>query len=231
MKAFLLAAGLGTRLRPLTEHTPKCLVPINGKPLLAYWLELMEQHGITEVLINLHYLADQVRDFLNDHSPAKLSVVLFDEPELLGSGGTLRENKHFVDGESDFFILYADNLTNIDLSAFYQFHKAKGQVFSMALNRVDNPSSCGIATLSQDDIITSFVEKPAHPTSNLANAGVYIAKPEILDLLPNKPITDIGYDLLPLLSNRMAGWQMTDYLIDIGTFDNLRKAEQEWPQL
>ena len=226
MKAFLLAAGLGTRLRPLTNETPKCLIPINGKPLLAYWIELMVEHGITEVLINLHHLADKVRVFIENEAPS-VKFQLYDETELLGSGGTLKANKSFVQDEEDFFILYADNLTNINLTEFLTFHKQKKQPFSMALNRVEEPHRCGIAELDDNEIIQAFVEKPEKPVSNLANAGVYIAKPEILDWLPTTKVSDIGYDLLPRLVGKMAGWETADYLRDIGTFENLKRAEKE----
>ncbi len=228
MKAFLLAAGLGTRLRPLTNHLPKCLVPINGKPLLAYWIELMEKHHITSVLINLHHLSEQVKNFIQNHPSPSITFQLYDEPELLGSGGTLRENKAFVGTEKDFFILYADNLTNMNLTAFMAYHQQKKQPFSMALNRVENPQRCGIAELNEKGMISAFVEKPQNPVSNLANAGVYIAKPEILDLIPNTRTADIGYDLLPHLVGKMAGWETKDYLRDVGTIENLNRAEQEW---
>lgn len=227
MRAFLLAAGVGSRLRPLTNDIPKCLVPINGKPLLAYWVDLMEIHGITDVLINLHHLADKVKFFIENYK-SSITFHFYEEPELLGSGGTLRENKGFVRDEKDFFILYADNLTNINLTTFLTYHQLHKRVFTMALNRVNNPRSCGIAELDKNGTIISFVEKPNNPISNIANAGIYIAKPEILELIPAKKIADIGYDLLPHLVGNMAGWETNDYLIDIGTFENLSRAEQEW---
>ena len=231
MKAFLLAAGLGTRLRPLTHNTPKCLIPINGKPLLEYWIELMGKHGITEVLISLHHLADKVINFIRNHESQSVTFQFYKEVELLGSGGSLRENKDFVSGEESFFILYADNLTNINLTELLEYHKLKEQLFTMALNRVEDPHRCGIAELDQNGIVTSFIEKPKNPKSNLANAGIYVAKPEILDLLSTTKIADIGYDLLPQLIGRMAGWETKDYLIDIGTFENLNRAGREWELL
>lgn len=228
MKAFLLAAGLGSRLRPLTNDIPKCLIPIKGKPLLEYWIGLMEKHGITEVLISVHHLADKVKNFIGNYESQSVTFQFYEESELLGSGGSLRENKDFVSGEENFFILYADNLTNINLTELLEYHKLKEQPFTMALNRVENPYRCGIAELDENGIVTSFVEKPKNPISNLANAGVYIAKPAILEMLPTTKITDIGYDLLPQLIGKMAGWETKDYLIDIGTFENLNRAEREW---
>lgn len=229
-KAFLLAAGLGTRLRPLTDTIPKCLVPICGKPLLGWWIDLIEKHGIEEVLINLHHLSEQVIKYIEDY-PTKIKFHFFYEEKLLGSGGTIRKNKDFVKNETAFFILYADNLTNYDLTLFSEFHKKKDQLLSMALFETDNPQMSGIAALDENEIIISFEEKPKFPKSNLANAGIYIARPEVIDLIPNLEITDIGFHLLPQLAGRMAGWRNNNYLIDIGTINNLNKANNEWPKI
>lgn len=229
-KAFLLAGGLGTRLKPLTNTMPKCLVPVCGKPLLGWWIDLMEKHGIVDVLINLHHLSEQVTAFINSY-PSKIQFHFFYEKELLGSGGTLRENKEFIKNEDAFFILYADNLTNYDLTVFSRFHEEKKQLLSMALFKTDNAQICGIATLDENDIIINFEEKPKFPKSNLANAGLYIAKPKVINLIPNLKITDIGFHLLPKLIGEMAGWKCNDYLIDIGTVDNLNKANNQWSKI
>jgi len=124
MKAFLLAAGIGSRLRPITDKIPKCLVPINGRPLLYYWLKLFEQHGISEVLINLHHLPDLVFQFLQENE-FNLKIHTVFEQELLGSSGTIRSNFDFVCNEREFLICYADNLTNINLGNMIDFHVSK----------------------------------------------------------------------------------------------------------
>jgi mannose-1-phosphate guanylyltransferase len=230
MKAFLLAAGLGTRLRPITNSIPKCLVPISGKPLLQWWFELLEFHKVDEVLINLHYFADEVRKFAESYQ-GNLKIHLFYEDNLLGSAGTLRANKEFVKNEESFFILYADNLTDFNLSDFLEFHNSKKMPFSMALFRAANPQACGIATLDSENIIVEFTEKPKEPKSDLANAGIYIASPEVLELIPELNLADIGFHLLPQLEGKMAGLEIKDYLIDIGTLENLSRAEAEWPTI
>ena len=227
MKAFLLAAGLGTRLRPLTDSTPKCLVEICGKPLLAWWIEFFEKYNIEQVLINLHHLPGKVTRFLESYD-TQIKFTYFFEEKLIGSAGTLRENKDFVKNENDFFVCYADNLTNYNLQEFYDFHKNKNSSSSIALFETDTPKSKGIIQLDQDDRIISFEEKPVVPKSNLANAGIYIFKPSILELIPNNDLTDIGFHLLPQLINKSFGWKSDDYLIDIGTFDDLSKAETDW---
>lgn len=231
MKAFLLTAGLGTRLLPITNTIPKCLVDIGGKPLIHWWFDAMGKAGVTEVLINLHHLPDQVREFVNNLS-TPLKVTYFFEASLLGSAGTLVANYDFVKDEKSFFIIYADNLTNINLKDLYNFHVAQAHPFTMALFTTNTPSSCGIAALDEKNTIINFVEKPANPISNLANAGIYIGHPGIIKMIPeNKNPADIGFDLLPLLVNKMSGWKTSDYLIDIGTHENLAKARLEWPSM
>jgi mannose-1-phosphate guanylyltransferase len=231
MKAFLLNAGLGTRLHPITQTLPKCLVPIGGKPLIDWWFESMQKAGVTEVLINLHHLPDLVMAHVNALD-TNIKVEFSYEPVLLGSAGTLFANKAFVANENSFFIFYGDNLTNTSLSNLYDFHVAQPQDFTMALFETNNPSGCGIVSLNEHFTVTHFEEKPANPVSNLANAGLYVASPKIISLIdPAKTPADIGFDLLPLLVGKMSGYKINDYLIDIGTHNNLEKARQDWPLL
>jgi len=110
MKAFLLGAGVGSRLRPLTDHTPKCLVPVRGRPLLAIWFDALVRHGVSEVLLNTHHLPGRVREFVETSTPTGLRVTLFHEERLLGSAGTVAANRDFVAGESSFFVIYAKSV-------------------------------------------------------------------------------------------------------------------------
>jgi mannose-1-phosphate guanylyltransferase len=231
MKAFLLTAGLGTRLHPITQTLPKCLVPIGGKPLIDWWFESMQKAGVTEVLINLHHLPDLVMAHVNAlDTPIKVEFSY--ESVLLGSAGTLVANKAFVANETSFFIFYGDNLTNTSLSNLYDFHLAQPHDFTMALFETNNPSGCGIVSLNEHFTVTHFEEKPANPVSDLANAGLYVASPAVIEMIDSaKTPADIGFDLLPLLVNKISGYKINDYLIDIGTHKNLEKARQEWPLL
>ena len=226
----MLAAGYGTRLRPLTDRIPKCLVPIGGKPLLEWWLELLQQHGVTQVLVNTHYLAEQVRGFIQAYNARHtgVSVTEFYEPELLGSGGTVWANRAFVAGENKFYICYADNLTDMDLTALRAVHAQSGAPLTMALFRSPRPKACGIAQMDATGRIVKFEEKPAQPRGNLANAGVYVAGQGLFDCFPEQAFLDLGKDVLPRLVGRMAGWETADYLIDIGTPENYEKAKREW---
>src|SRR5215469_4550957 len=194
-KAFLLAAGSGTRLRPFTNDTPKCLLPVRGVPLLEIWLNSCRAAGITEVLINVHAHANKVREFAA-RKTTEVKLTLVEEAELLGSAGTLAQNREFVKGEEAFFVLYADVLTNIDLREMLAFHGRKKMPATLGIYQVPDPSRCGIVTSNPDDIIERFTEKPQHPESNWAFSGVMVATPQILDLVPSHRPADIGFDLL-----------------------------------
>jgi len=230
LKAFLLAAGLGTRLRPITETTPKCLVPIAGIPLLGWWIKLFEKYQITEVLINLHHLPEAVEKYINNID-TWIKFSFFYEETLLGSAGTLKANKDFIKDDSPFFICYADNLTNYNLSEMHAFHQEKKSNFTMALFRTDTPKIKGIVEIDEICKVISFEEKPDSPKSDLANAGIYLANNTIFNLIPLKKFADIGFDLLPNLVHDMYGWETKEYLLDIGTIEHLNKANTEWPQI
>jgi mannose-1-phosphate guanylyltransferase len=226
MKAFLLAAGKGTRLRPLTFQTPKCLVPICGKPLLEYWFDLFEIYGIDEILINTSHLAETVKEYIKDHS-RDLNIKLVHEETLLGSGGTIKKNRDFVKGEKSFFVFYADNLTNINLQNMIEFHRENQKDVTMALFRVPNPRECGIVEIDDNSSILSFSEKPDDPVSNLAFAGIMLSGPGLLDLFPDKDVFDLGHDVLPRVVGNASGYIMDDYLLDIGTPEKLAMAEND----
>lgn len=232
MKAFLLAAGLGTRLRPLTNTVPKCMLPIDGQPMLYHWFQLLRKYNIHHVMINLHHLPDAVREYAQDFSSSHpdLQTMLVYEETLLGSAGTIRTNADWIEGEEQFLIAYADNLTNVNLTNLIQFHQERNAAFTMGLFHTDYPQGCGIATLDDDGLVVEFVEKPQNPKSNLANAGVYVASPTLLDYIP-EGVADLGYHVLPRLVGKMYGYQLQGYLRDIGTIESYRKVQEEWKRI
>ncbi len=238
MKAFLLAAGKGTRLRPYTYVIPKCLIPIHGRTLLEIWIHLLEQGGVSEIIINTHHHADKVEQFLERiRYRVKPRITTVHEEKLLGSGGTLWTNRKAVRHEKNFLIIYADNLTSLDLHSMIRWHqrfRALGGVLTMGLIHAPNPRECGIVTLDNTQKIISFEEKPEQPVSNLANGGVYVAAPAILSFLAERcrdldnHACDIGFDLLPRLVGKMYGYEIQAYLRDIGTLEAYDAALREW---
>jgi mannose-1-phosphate guanylyltransferase len=230
MKAFILAAGSGTRLRPLTHEVPKCLLPIRGVPLLEIWLENCRAAGITDVMINAHAHREQIAEFARRPDlPMRVHVV--EEETLLGSAGTLAENRAFVREEESFFVLYGDVLSNASLAGLLGCHARKKMLATLGICQVPDPARCGIVTTDSDGVVRSFVEKPAHPKSNWAFSGIMVATPRIIDFVPADRPADIGLHLLPRLVGRISACAVAGYLLDIGTLENYRAAQSSWPGL
>ena len=231
MKAFLLSAGRATRLRPWTDRLPKCLIPIQGTPLLGIWLEICERAGITDVLINLHWNPEPVREFVKQwQTQVKVSFTF--EKELLGSAGTIRENWEWVEGEPRFWVIYTDVLTTADLTGIAAFDGSHDDgVLTMGLHRVEDPAGCGIATTDGRGRITAFEEKSSNPKGSLAFAGILLARPTLLQYLADRTPLDFGFHVFPSLPGRMWGYTISEYLIDIGTKERLTTAEATWPGL
>jgi mannose-1-phosphate guanylyltransferase len=228
VKAFLLAAGVGSRLRPITDAIPKCMVVIDDRPLLDIWLDALDRAGVDEVLVNLHHLPDVVTQHLAARSgPPKIRTFL--EPELLGSAGTLVANREWVRDEAFFLACYADNLTDFDLRLLVKAHREQRAMATLTVFHSDRPSAGGVVELDDTGQVIGFTEKPSEPVSDLTNAGMYAFHPSVLDEIDGAPPIDIGYDLLPRLVGRAAAIVMEGYLRDIGTIDAYQRAREEWP--
>jgi mannose-1-phosphate guanylyltransferase len=228
LKAFLLAGGYGTRLRPLTDSVPKCLMPIRGRPLLDIWLDLCARDGITEVLINLHAHSQLIEKHLQRKSfPVKVRLVY--EELLLGSAGTIAANRAWIGSDPAFWILYSDVLTNTNLKRMGEFHCAHGGVATLGLYQVADPSRCGVAVTDHRGIIVNFEEKPQIPRSNWVFSGLMVAGPDLFDLIPPGIPADIAFHVLPRLLGKMHAFPIADYLLDIGTLPNYEKAQITWP--
>lgn len=230
MKALLLAAGFGTRLRPITEQIPKCLVPIRNKPLLSYWLELLLTNGIDHVLINTHYLSELVHDYVSASS-FRDAITLVHETDLLGTAGTVLKNHHFLANEA-FLLAHADNLTRFSVAEFMKAHRQRkpGVEITMMTFTTDMPQSCGIVELDKSDVVIGFHEKPATDYGTKANAAVYIVEPSVLNYLQSlgKEEIDFSTEVLPHYIGRMQAYHNSDYHRDIGTLKSLQLAEAEY---
>lgn len=230
MRALLLAAGFGTRLRPITDHIPKCLVPVHGKPLLEYWLDLLLLGDIEYVLLNTHYLPDKVRQFVaNSKWRSRISMV--HEDVLLGTGGTVLKNRKFF-GNEPFLVAHADNLTQFDLAAFIARHHArpKGVDITMMTFHTDAPGSCGIVEENTDGVVVAFHEKVENPPGNHANAAVYIFEPGVIDFMADLggEVIDLSTEVIPHYMGRICTFHNYGYHRDIGNPESLRLAEQEF---
>ncbi len=228
MRAILLAAGCGTRLRPLTNTIPKCLVPIKGKPLLEIWLERLTNAGIGPFLINTHYLAEQVEDFI-DETPYRDHVKLVNEHELSGTAGTLIANLDFFQGK-DGLLIHADNYCLADFNAFQQAHwnRPPECLMTMMTFRAGDPTSCGVVELDDRGVVIGFHEKVSKPPGNLANGAVYILSAEFLhDLAMDfSSVTDFSTEVLNRLLGRIYSYETSEPFLDVGTPQTYEQANR-----
>jgi NDP-sugar pyrophosphorylase family protein len=233
IKAFLLAAGLGTRLRPITNTIPKCLVPIGGKPLLAHWMESLVEANICEALVNTHWLANKVESFANECKEYSTVINTFFEPELLGSAGTIAANADWATNADAVIVIYADNFSKIKLSQMVDFHFASNSELTLGVFTSPNPQRCGIVEIDTEGRGVSFEEKPDNPKSNLAAAGLYVLSPSIINeiksmWLPGKGTFDLGFDAFPSLVKRSKIYRIDEPLVDIGTIEAYERVCSEY---
>ena len=228
MRALLLAAGLGSRLRPLTNMVPKCLVPIKGRPLLGLWLERLTNAEIGPFIINTHYLAGQVQEYIASN-PYRHKVSLVYEPKLQGTAGTLIANLHFFNNE-DGLLIHSDNFCLADLKAFQLAHinRPRDCLLTMMTFRTSDPSSCGIVELNEKGIVIGFHEKVYNPPGNLANGAVYILSKELMNMLAVefKGATDFSTEVLCKLVGRIYTFETSDLFLDIGTPESYELANK-----
>jgi mannose-1-phosphate guanylyltransferase len=198
MRGIVLCAGLGSRLRPLTDRMPKSVLPVAGQPLIAHQLRRLAAAGVREVALNLHHLGSLVRDEVGDGSRFGVSVRYADEPVLRGSAGALLGFPNFFDRR--FVVVYGDVYHEVDIEALAAFHSASGATLTMAATTADDPTRCGVLEIGADGRVRSFVEKPEVAREDApVNAGIYVCEPHVLDYLPESGPSDFGSDIIPKL--------------------------------
>jgi len=232
VKAMILAAGEGTRMRPLTLEKPKVLLPVGEVPLIVYTLAWLKSHGIREVAINLYHLGKKIKDLLGDGSGFGVKIHYSPEEKPLGTAGGVKRMEKFFN--TTFVVVYGDVLTDFNLSAMIDFHKAKGALATLSLLKVPNPWEVGVADINSEGRLLSFEEKPLHDSElgNLGSGGVYVLDRGILDHIPGQGFCDFAYDIFPKLIGLglpVYGYLLKpeDYLIDIGTLDKYHKANED----
>ena len=196
--------------------------------MLQIWFTLCRQYGINEVLINVHAHGDVVRKFIQENKDG-LEVRLSEETLLLGSAGTIYANRDWVTKERSFWIIYADVLTRAKLNQMLAFHKSRGQIATIGVYEVPDPSRCGIVQVDDNGVVRGFVEKPQAPVGNLAFSGLMLATGTLLDVIADTIPVDLGFHVLPHMVGRMAAFRISDYLLDIGTPENYQTAQESWP--
>jgi NDP-sugar pyrophosphorylase family protein len=230
VRALILAAGEGTRLRPLTLDRPKPMLAVGEKPLIEHLIALLRAHGVTEIAINLHYRPWTIVEHLGDGTRLGVSITYSYEEQLLGSAGAAKRLEWYFD--QTFLVLYGDVLTDIDLRAIVEHHRSRGAIATLALYHVPDPERCGIVELADGGRITRFVEKPPPDlgVGNLANAGVYVLEPAVLGLVPGDRPYDFGQDLFPRLLRLglpLFGRPADGYVLDIGSPERYAQADAD----
>lgn len=220
MKAMVLAAGLGTRLRPLTFEIPKPMVPVLDRPVMAHIVDLCRRHGFDQLIANLHYFPDTIKDYFGD------SIEYRYEAELLGTAGGVRNVRDFF-GDDPVLVISGDALTDLDLNKLVERHRSAGGIGTLTVKQVDDTQEYGVVLHDSDGRISGFQEKP-HPDealSDLGNCGIYCFSPEIFDYFPASDFVDWAHDVFPvLLENDVPFYihEIDEYWNDVGSLDELR---------
>ena len=227
MKAMIMAAGVGSRLEPLTYEVPKPMVPIVNRPVMEYILGLLRQNQITDIIANLHYLPGRIKEYFGEGEDFGVNLCYSEETRLMGTAGGVKNNQWFLD--DTFVVISGDALTDVNLQGLIGFHKARGALATIALKRVEDVSKFGVVIVDDIGRIRSFQEKPKpeEALSDVVNTGIYVFEPEIFKLIPGGEFYDFGKDLFPLLVKLQApfyGYSIDDYWCDIGSLTTYREA-------
>jgi mannose-1-phosphate guanylyltransferase / phosphomannomutase len=231
VRAMVMAAGAGTRLRPLTFAVPKPMVPIANRPVLEYTIEHLKRHGIQEVVLNLHSHPDMIRSHFGDGSAFGMRIRYSAEPELLGTAGGVKKMEEFLGGGS-FLVMSGDGLTSVNLRKLLRFHRAKRSLGTMGLQEVNSRFEYGVTKTSPSGRIARFYEKPSWGDvfSNEVNTGIYVFEPRIFAFMPKGKTYDFGRELWPLLLRRkepIFGFPVKDYWCDVGSLGEYRRAQRD----
>ena len=234
MKGMVLAAGKGTRLFPLTGVIPKPMAPVAGKPVLQHIFDLLARADVEEVHANVHYLADAILGLYGEETRVDGAKILFTrEEQLTGTAGGVKRLASAGVFDETFVVIMGDALTDVDVPELVAFHKTKGALATLALKQVEDTSAYGVAELDADKNILRFQEKPKtrEAASNLANTGIYIFEPEILDYVPDSEFFDFAEDVFPALlsaGEKIVGHDEGEfYWSDIGTLESYRRAQRD----
>jgi mannose-1-phosphate guanylyltransferase len=222
MRAMVLAAGLGTRLRPLTYEITKPMVPVLDRPVMEHIVELLERHGFQEVVANLHYFPETISDYFGERLSYRL------EEELLGTAGGVRACADFFGGDA-FLVISGDALTDIDLGALAARHRDGGGIATLAVKKVPDTREYGVVLHDREGRITGFQEKPQpdEALSDMGNCGIYVFSPEIFDYFPQRPFADWAQDIFPVLLENDVPFhihEVREYWNDVGSLSELRQG-------
>ena len=232
MKVMLLAAGLGTRLKPITDKIPKPLIPVNGIPLIFYNLALLKKHGVQDVVINLHYMGDKIKKILGDGSSFGFKFRYSVEPKILGTGGGIKRAESFLD-DGSFVVMNSDIIVDINLKAFFKWHRSKRNGVSLAVVESDKAFELGVLQVEKEGRVLSILGQPMVCESGVANTfftGVHVLSPSFIKNYKRRGKTCIVRDgYIPYLEagGKIGAYLYQGYWNDLGTVERLKKTEQD----
>lgn len=227
MKAVVMAGGEGTRLRPLTINRPKPMVSLVDRPVIQHIIELLKLHGITEIIITVQYLANNIQDYYGDGSLHGVNITYSLEEVPLGTAGSVKNAEHLLD--EPFLVISGDALTDIDLSTIIEHHHASGAMATLTLTRVQNPLDYGVIITDEDGQVRQFLEKPSwgEVFSDTVNTGIYVLNPEVLAYIERGKLTDWSKDVFPRMlhkGDKIQGFIVEGYWTDVGTIEEYMRA-------
>jgi NDP-sugar pyrophosphorylase family protein len=231
MKAMVLAAGVGSRLDPLTRQLPKPMVPFVNRPVMEHIIRLLMRHGFTQTISNVHYMYDKVTNFFGNGSRLGINMDFILEPTLTGDAGGVRACRDYI-GNSTFLVIMGDLITDLDLSYVIQQHQEKGAIATIALKQVQDVERFGVVVLNKDSLVTEFQEKPSRKEakSNLASTGVYVFEPEIFDYIGDRDEVGFGKQVFPhLVADKLPvlGVETWGYWSDVGTIEQYQRSTRD----
>jgi mannose-1-phosphate guanylyltransferase len=227
MQAIVLVGGQGTRLRPLTATIPKPALTLVDRPFLAYMVEWLAAHGVTEVVLACGFLPDVLREALGDGERGGPSIRYVTEPERLGTAGAIRFAADALGDDLDdrFLALNGDVLTDLDLTALLEAHRGRAARATLALHPVEDAAAYGLVSLDAEGRVLEFAEKTGEPAPGEINAGAYVLERSVLDLIPPRREVSIEREVFPrLVGEGLWGLRLDGYWMDIGTPDRYLQA-------
>ncbi len=224
MRAIILSAGEGKRLRPITDTIPKVMIDVLGKPLIEHTVLLLKKNNIKDIFINLFYLPEKVIDYLGNGEKFGVRIIYGHEKSLLGSAGALQNFKHLL--KKDFFVLYGDVYIKVDLIKMLKFHKKNKSLFTIAVHDAHHPKDSDLVIIDKHKRVIDWLTSPHKKTCGVNSAGLYIINEKVLKFLPRKIPFDFAHDFIPLLFIKkipLFAYNTTETMMDIGTLDRYNK--------
>jgi len=230
MKAVIMAGGEGTRLRPLTSNQPKPMIPVANKPMMEHIVKLLREHGFTDIVVTVAFLANTIRTYFGDGSEFGVRMVYATEETPLGTAGSVRNAMDELDER--FLVISGDVLTDIDLSDIVRFHEERSAMATIGLKSMENPLEFGIVITREDGSIERFLEKPTwgQVFSDTINTGIYVLEPDVFDFIPPDRPVDFSSEVFPAMleaDKSMYGYVAEGYWEDVGNLDAYLKAHRD----